>query len=68
MNGNRYKIASNHHHPTKTGENGHILIEFGAKNLRKSAKYMCAFKKLSLPKRTKCARLNSPPGGVASLC
>jgi hypothetical protein len=56
------------HHPTKTGENGQILVEFGAKNFRKSVKYMCAFKKIFPAKIGKICPAEFPPGGVASLC
>jgi len=41
-----YRTIPVTHHPTKTGENGQILVEFGAKNFRKSVKYVCAFKKI----------------------
>jgi hypothetical protein len=58
------------HHPTKTGENGQILVKFGAKNLRKSAKYMCAFKKIFPAKIgdkfvwNKFERVNVPKGEI----
>jgi uncharacterized protein len=48
------------HHPTKTGVNGQILVEFGAKNYRKSAAYglyVSILRKFFPPKSTKYGRL-----------